>query len=118
MRIFKSFFAALALVLAFGSAANAQSLDDDNTMACAGGEASAQAGKADVQEIEVWPKEASFKVMVDLEASETVKVLNIIGNVVKEQKLSKGEALDVESLIPGDYVVLVGDNKKGSFVKK
>ncbi|MCQ2250468.1 MAG: T9SS type A sorting domain-containing protein [Bacteroidales bacterium] len=116
MKVIKAICATFAFACAFNLAANAQTLENDNTYASV--EETSAVEKTDIVEINVWPKESSFKVMMEIDATEDVKVYNIAGILVKEQKLSKGESLNIETLIPGEYTVTVGTNKKGSFTKK
>ncbi len=116
MKVVKAICATLFMACSFSLAANAQTLDDENTYASV--DETAAVEKTDVIEIDVWPKESSFKVMMELEATEDIKIFNIAGVLVSEQKLNKGESLNIEKLIPGEYYVLVGENKKGYFTKK
>jgi len=116
MKVVKAICATFVFACAFNLAANAQTLDEENTYASV--DETSAVEKADVVEINVWPKESSFKVMMELDATEDVKIYNIAGILVKEQKLAKGQSLNIESLLPGAYTVMVGENKKGSFTKK
>ncbi len=119
MKMFKTLFAALGLVLACNVAANAQTSEDE-TVALASESAAENTfaiDNADAPQINVWPQVSSIKIMVDVEAPDTVQIYNAVGRLVKSQKVAKGQGINIETLIPGAYTVKVG-GKVGSFTKK
>lgn len=115
----KTLFATLGLVLACNVVASAQTAEGE-TVALADGaavEGTFAIEATNVEKINVWPKESSIKVMVDVETADTVQIYNAVGRLVKTQKVSKGQGINIETLVPGLYTVKVGD-KVGSFTKK
>jgi hypothetical protein len=119
MKKIKTLFATLGIVLACSFAANAQTAEGE-TVALADGaavEGTFAIEATNVQKINVWPQVSSIKVMVDVENADTVQIYNAVGRLVKTQRVSKGQGINIETLIPGLYTVKVGD-KVGSFTKK
>ncbi|MCR5454190.1 MAG: T9SS type A sorting domain-containing protein [Bacteroidales bacterium] len=119
MKRIKTLFVTLGLVLACSVAANAQTAEGE-TVAMADGAAVDGAyviEATNVEKINVWPEVSSIKVMVDVEVADTVQIYNAVGRLVKTQKVSKGQGINVETLVPGLYTVRVG-NKVGNFRKK
>lgn len=120
MKIIKKVFATLIFACAFNVAANAQVADDENSVAFAGTEATEDLEEADAAMgvLNVWPKTSTIKVMVDIENTQNVAIYNVAGVKVKELQVAKGQSINIESLIPGEYTVVTDDKKKGSFIKK
>lgn len=120
MKIAKTIFATLTLAFAFSFGANAQTTDDEtvafvdeNVM-----DDALVAEEANIEQISVYPQVSSFKIMVDIaEKEEQVQIYNCAGRLVKTEKVVKGQSINIETLIPGDYKVKVG-NKQGTFTKK
>lgn len=120
MRIIKSIFATLVFACAFNVAANAQVADDENSVAFAGIEDVDDLEEAEeaMGVLNVWPKTSAVKVMLEIENTQNVAIYNVAGVKVKEMQVSKGQSINIESLIPGEYSVVTEDKKKGYFTKK
>lgn len=119
MKHLKTLFVTLGLVIVCSISAKAQTAEGE-TIAFADGAAAEESGEIDaanVERISVWPQEATIKVMVDVENEDTVQIFNAVGRLMKTQKISKGQGINIETLIPGLYIVKVGD-KVGNFTKK
>lgn len=120
MKILKSLLATFALTLAVSAAANAQTADDETVAFVSENSVEESFGvenEAAIQAIKVWPQVSSFKIMVDVEEPKDVEIYSVTGRLVKAQKVTKGQSINIETLIPGEYTVKV-DGKQGNFTKK
>ncbi len=125
MKSVKLLIATLIFTGAFNFSASAQTADDENTVALTNADAPkveememAENAEEMYGELNVWPKQSSIKVMLEIEDSHTITIKNLAGITVKEMQLAKGQSINVESLLPGTYTIYTDDKRKGTFIKK
>lgn len=118
MKRLKIFLSTAAMVFGFNavSAQTADGVESAALLDTASEVSDLTASEAKAQ-IKVWPEVSSIKIMVDVDKIEEVNIYSCTGRLVKTQKIDKGQSINVETLMPGEYLVRVGA-KEGRFTKE
>ena len=119
MRTFRFVLSTLALIFVF-NVVNAQTIENESVGLVSSDSESTTSlteTEAHLESVKVWPQVSSVKIMVDVENLQEVNIYSCTGRLVKTQKVDKGQGINIETLMPGNYTVKVG-NKVGTFTKK